>query len=576
MFSFLSNIKIRRKLYLLISLFILGILIISTMSYKAINNVKVGSPFYLDIESSKDLIADILPPPVYIIEPYLLAYEMVNGSAPVDSLIQRSNSLEKQYFERNEYWKNNIKDAEIHKLIVEDANRPASEFYKILNGKFIPAIQKKDQDSAKVILKSELAPLYERQRLIIDRVVKLAEKSHIDVENNADRYVKLSITEFGIVIIIVSCILLFLSQVLLRSIIKPLKQTTKILKGISEGNGDLTQRVNINTNDEFGEMAQYFNKFIKNICVIIKNVYNESDKVKKLQNIASEELIYTNENVDEISTHLGDLYESIEHNESSMEEINATTHEIELAVESIAIKVQENAAMAVEITKNAEKAREETRLSGQTAHEIFNRTNNELKAAIEKSKSVEQINLLAESILQIATQTNLLALNAAIEAARSGEHGRGFAVVAEEIRKLAEDSKAVVSEIQQVIGVVLNSVKYLTTSASELLYFMDTKVINDYESMIKTVENYQKDANYYSDSASEISATTQELLASIVSISKTINEISEVNAKITQKTKNISSNTSSVCLKTTEVVKLTGLVKESSDVLYDAVSSFKF
>jgi methyl-accepting chemotaxis protein len=363
---------------------------------------------------------------------------------------------------------------------------------------------------------------------------------------------------------------------ILKSITRPLRQYTKILKDISEGKGDLTQRVNIFSKDELGEMAQYFNKFIENIGVIVKNVYNESDKVKSIQDVANKDLIHTNKNIDEISTHLRGLSYSIEQNESAMEEINTTTDDIEKAVESIAVKVQENAATACKILENAERIREETRLSGQAAHEILARTNTDLKAAIEKSEAVEQINILADSILQIVSQTNLLALNAAIEAARSGEHGKGFAVVAEEIRKLAEDSKSVVTEIQQIIGVVLHSVKYLTASSTELLDFVNTKVVNDYDSMLETVDNYRKDANYYSDSALEISATTQELLASIVSIAKTINEISEVNANITQQTKDISSSTYSVSLKTSDVVKLTEAVKDSSNLLYNAVSSFRF
>jgi hypothetical protein len=117
-----------------------------------------------------------------------------------------------------------------------------------------------------------------------------------------------------------------------------------------------------------------------------------------------------------------------------------------------------------------------------------------MEKALEDSKAVEEINMLAEAILQIASQTNLLALNAAIEAARAGENGRGFAVVADEIRKLAGDSKTTVEQIQSVTEGVVGSVHDLAQNSNDLLTFVLNDVDQDYQTMLSTTNQYSIDA----------------------------------------------------------------------------------
>lgn len=118
-----------------------------------------------------------------------------------------------------------------------------------------------------------------------------------------------------------------------------------------------------------------------------------------------------------------------------------------------------------DISTRADKLKETAIISKENAYSIFNTTNSELTAAIEKSKSIEQIKILSDTIMNITSQTNLLALNAAIEASRAGEAGRGFAVVADEIIKLAESSKQAVTEIQGVTTNVLDAVEDLVASS---------------------------------------------------------------------------------------------------------------
>ena len=114
-----------------------------------------------------------------------------------------------------------------------------------------------------------------------------------------------------------------------------------------------------------------------------------------------------------------------------------------------------------------------------------------LKSAIEESTSVRHVNELTEEILSVSSQTNLLALNASIEAARAGEAGKGFAVVADEIRKLADSTRETANNIQSINAQVTDAVEKLSDSANQLVTYIDDTIMPDYDSFVKTGEQYR-------------------------------------------------------------------------------------
>ncbi|EDU36896.1 methyl-accepting chemotaxis protein [Clostridium sporogenes] len=362
-------------------------------------------------------------------------------------------------------------------------------------------------------------------------------------------------------------------------IINGIRKSLNVLKGeldeLSERGGDLTQEIKVNSKDEINDLAKSLNKFIQNIKDIIKTVNESVDNIETVVDSIKTNVTDLNNDVEEVSATTEELSANMEETAASAEEMSATSQDIERAVQSIAQKSQEGATQAGEINKRAEDTKANVQASQKKAKEIFTNTKAELESAIESSKVVEQINVLSDSIMNITSQTNLLALNAAIEAARAGEAGKGFSVVADEIRKLAEQSKDTVTEIQSITVKVIESVKNLSDSSSNLLTFVSTDMDNDYKTMLNVADKYSEDASFVDTLVTDFSSTSEELLASLQDVLKTIEGVAQAASEGAGGTTDIASKILEVNNKSNDVLQEALKSEESANKLKEEISKFK-
>ena len=327
--------------------------------------------------------------------------------------------------------------------------------------------------------------------------------------------------------------------------------------------------------DELAQIIQAEGKARKEIRNIISSVSQQSDMLKTAIADVNSSIIKLDSQIEEISATTEQMSAGLEETAASSQEINAASTEIEQAVESIAQKSQEGAESAAEISKKANDLKITFTQSRENSQHLFDIVSKDLSSAINESKSVEQIHVLADAILQITSQTNLLALNAAIEAARAGEAGKGFAVVADEIRKLAEDSNKTATQIQSTTKTVTSAVDNLTTNSNKLLEFMHTNVDSDYKIMLRASNDYNDGANSISNLVTDFSSTSEELLASIASVAKAISDVTASTNESAQGSSEIASKSLSIANMSSEILESVNSTKESAEILSNLVSKFK-
>ncbi len=356
---------------------------------------------------------------------------------------------------------------------------------------------------------------------------------------------------FDSIMVIVSVVVLVAVLVVVNiSISGPAKsaccQMNDIVGKIAAGEGDLTQRIEISSKDEIGQLAAGINGFLDNLQRLMQDLKEDS----QVMNDHSNSILA---NVDESNKSALNVSSAMEEMAASMEEVSATLAQIAdgsagvlESVQDISANAEQGADTVREIKDHAVKMQKTAVGNKESAIEIFDRISKQLVEAVKESRNVDKINELTGNILNIASQTNLLALNASIEAARAGEAGRGFAVVADEIRKLAEDSSATANSIQQISNLVTSAVEELSSNAEDMLKFVGKDVINDYDEFVNIVNQYEADAdtmnimlNEFAERAAAMTEIMDHVNHGIMDISTTVDESAKAISSVAEDTSDL-------------------------------------
>jgi len=259
-----------------------------------------------------------------------------------------------------------------------------------------------------------------------------------------------------------------LIALVINAVIRPIRQAAELMQDIAEGEGDLTKRILVNTEDEIGALAKGFNTFVEKIRAMVEQLSGNAGTVASFSRQLSLLSGQMSEGVQAMSDKTGTVAAAAEEASANTNSVAASMEEATTNLATVTDATQEMNDTIGKIVVNSDKARMTSEQAGSQAQQ--------LTALMQQfGQAAQEIGHVTETINDISSQTNLLALNATIEAARAGEAGKGFAVVASEIKELAkqtamatEDIKAKISGVQRSAGGAMADIEKMTAVIAEV------------------------------------------------------------------------------------------------------------
>jgi methyl-accepting chemotaxis protein WspA len=384
-----SDRSITQKLGCLVLVFMIGFALFGALAYRTLERVEVTGPLYVNIIRHKDVVADVLPPPEYIIESYLVALRAALEPDPATAqrLLERMRTLHKEYDDRHAYWITQPLSSELGRELLESSYQPAVRFYDVVERQLVPAIAARDGETAVKIAQGPLRTHYEEHRRAIDNVVRLATKQVVDDERMAIEEIAFARKELFWMALGIIALAVLLAYAIARSLIMRLQSSSVALMSTAT-------QISATGREQQATVSNY-SASAAQIAAAVK-------------------------------------------------EISATSQELRTTLDGIASAASRSAG-------TAEQGRQQLEEMDATMSKLAGSTDTiSSKLAVIREKASD-INTVVTTITKVADQTNLLSVNAAIEAEKAGEYGLGFLVVAREIRRLADQSAVATLDIEQMV-----------------------------------------------------------------------------------------------------------------------------
>jgi methyl-accepting chemotaxis protein WspA len=444
----LSNLRFSTRMFLLIGVFLLSLLGLEIMHRRMVSELQVdkAAPVYKQVKLASDLIADILPPPEFIVESYVVLYQILESKDAAErlNLISKFETLEKEYMTRHDFWVKELPEGALKKSLTEKSYEPAKKFFESAKTNIIqPAKESSAEFPSAGTLESFRTEIRRHYLEHYNEItagsgtVNLANDYVAEIEKKAKETRQIWERTQLIFSLCVLVVVLLFSWAIARSILMPMNQLILRMQDIAEGAADLTQRVNVSSTDEIGHLGKLINAVIARIHDLIARV-----RMSSVQLHATGTEIGAAANEQE--SHTQNFSASAAQIASAVKEISATGQELL----STTNELQSRADQASSLADDGRSSLDNMQTSMQRLADATGSISTKLGVVREKASG---INSVVTTITKVADQTNLLSINAAIEAEKAGEAGRGFLVVAREIRRLADQTAVATLDIEQMV-----------------------------------------------------------------------------------------------------------------------------
>ncbi|MEG2034129.1 MAG: HAMP domain-containing protein, partial [Janthinobacterium sp.] len=253
--SMLRGLKLRHRLAVLIVIFSVGFILYGLWSFKTLQEWKVNGPVYQKIVQSKDLIADVLPPPEYILESYLVSFQLLANEdrAEQAQLIAQFKTLKHDYDERHAFWKGETLDADLAGLLLNKAHAPALDFYTVALQQFIPAIEAQDKAGAAVAMK-KMTMSYSRHLQAIKQLVEMTTQRASAIEAESGARITVASSLLLAILLLSLGTAIAVAVLISKSITKPLQDAVHLAHIVASG--DLRSHIASDYRDEPGELMR--------------------------------------------------------------------------------------------------------------------------------------------------------------------------------------------------------------------------------------------------------------------------------------------------------------------------------